>query len=283
MSGVLSTVTTTIPGATTIIPGGTTISPGSGFSTGGGYVPTPTTGSSGTAISSSTFGLSSLAGAVVEVLAVMILVSLVGIIIITVVANRADPDPTGRRPQSVYFFVVAFVTITTAITGSAIVVATILGFTAHHSLDASHALTRLLLASMLVTVVSAVLLSVHLRRGLLLARADPSATSPSKRVGQSYVSAVAFVSILVVLVTSITSIYLVFAIISPSTFGSFGGKGWAIRILVETAYLGAVAAFVVWRHSSLLTPGLVWRRPTTRGGSAGFSGIGTPPVPQPPS
>jgi len=275
VSGVLGTVTSTFPGVATS-------NSGSGFSTGGTYVPTPNVGSSSSGFVSSTLGLSSIAGALVEVLAVMVMVSLVGIIIIAVVANRADPDPTGRRPQSVYFFVVSFVTITTAITGSAVVVATILGLTAHHSVAAGHALTRLLLASVLVTLVSAIVLAVHLRRGLVLARADSSATSPSKRVGQSYVSAVAFVSILVILVASIFSIYLVFAIIAPGTFGSFGGKGWAIRILVESAYLAVIAGFVVWRHSSLLTPGLAsWSRSVGGTESSGSSGVGEPPIPQP--
>jgi len=275
VSGVLGTVTSTFPGVATS-------SSGSGFSTGGTYVPTPSLGSSSSGFVNSTLGLSSFAGALVEVLAVLVMVSLVGIIIIAVVANRADPDPTGRRPQCVYFFVVSFVTITTAITGSAVAVAAILGLTAHHSVAAGHALTRLLLVSVLVTLVSAILLAIHLRRGLVLARAEPSATNPSKRVGQSYVAAVAFVSIIVILVFSILSIYLVFAIVAPGTFGSFGGRGWAIRILVESAYLAVIAAFVVWRHSSLLTPGLaVWSRSVGGSDPPGSSGVGASPTPRP--
>ncbi len=135
---------------------------------------------------------------------------------------------------------------------------------------------------MLITVVSAVLLSVHLRRGLVLARAHGSGSSPSQRVGQSYVSVVAFVSVLVILATSILSIYLVFAIASPATFGSFGGQGWAIRILIESVYLAVVAAFVVWRHSSLLPPGLnIWGRTTGDPGPVGPTSVGGPPMPRP--
>jgi hypothetical protein len=273
VSGVLGTVPSTIPGLGMN---------GSGFATSGGtpFVPTPTIGSSGSGFTDTAASLSSIAGALVEVLAVMTMIALVGVIIIAVVANRADPDPTGRRPQAVYYFVVSFITITTAIVGSALFVAALLWLTAHHSTSSGHAIARLLLASALITLVSAVLLRVHLRRGLILARADSSSTSPSKRVGQSYVSVVAFVAMLVLLVFSVISIYLVFAIVAPGTFGSAGGSGWAIRVLVESAYLVAVAAVVVWRHSSLLPPGLgIWNAASGDPGPLGASGPGGVPTP----
>ncbi len=278
MSGVLGGVPTTIPGFAT---GGA----GSGFSTGSSTLPTPS-GSSGSGFVNSTLGLSSLAGALVEVVAVAAMFSLVGILIIAVVANRADPDPTGRRPQSVYFFIVSYITLTTAITGSAFVVGSLLVLTAHHPASVGHVIDRLLLASVLLTVVSLVLLSVHLRRGLTLARADDAPSSPSRRVGQSYVSVVAFVSILVVLAASVLVIYLLLSIAAPGTFGSFGGRGWATRILIESVYLAVVAAFVIWRHSSLLTPGLgIQSRNGSGPGEAGSAQPGGPlggPQPSPP-
>lgn len=238
---------------------------------------------SGSGFVGSTLGLSSLAGALVELVAVVAMTALVGILIIAVVANRADPDPTGRRPQSVYFFVVSFVTIATAIAGSALVVAAILWLTAHHSSSADNAIDRLLLVSILITLVSLLLLTLHLRRGLILARADSSSSSPSRRVGQSYVSVVAFVSILVLLVASIVSIYLIFSLAAPSTFGSFGGRGSAARILVESVYLAAVALFVIWRHSSLVTPGLgIFSNKLGDSGPVGAARIGEPPTTQPP-
>jgi hypothetical protein len=213
----------------------------------------------------------------------MVMISVVGLVIIAVVANRADPDPTGRRPQSVYFFVVSFITITTTIFGSAVVVATVLGFTAHHSSSVAHSLTRLLLFSVLLTVVSAILLAVHVRRGLVLARADSTPSGPSRRVGQSYVSVVTFVSVLSLLLTAVVSIYLVFALAAPGTFGSFGGRGWTLRILIETAYLAVVAIVVASRHSNLLTPGLsIWSSDPGNPGSFGPAPMGVPPAPIPP-
>ncbi len=237
--------------------------------------------SGGSGFVGSALGLSSLAGALVELVAVVAMTALVGILIIAVVANRADPDPTGRRPQSVYFFVVSFVTITTAIAGSALIVGAILWLTANHSSSANNGIDRLLLVSILITLVSLALLTLHIRRGLLLARADNSSLSPSRRVGQSYVSVVAFVSILVLLVASIVSIYLVFSIAAPGTFGSFGGRGSAARILVESVYLAAVAVFVIWRHSSLVTPGLgIFSNKVSDPGALGAARIGEPPTTQ---
>jgi hypothetical protein len=212
--------------------------------------------SSGLGVSSTSATLSSIAGVAVEVLAVASMAALVGIIVIAVVANRADPDPTGRRPQSVYYFVVSFVTVTTGILGSALVVASILWLTARHSSATDHPIARLLLVSVLVFVVSVGLFVTHLRRGLVLARTGPAASNPSQRVGQSYVSVVAFVSVVVLLLTAVLAVYLVFAVASPATFGSFGGRGVTVRVLIEVLYLTVVAVLVHWAHSSLLTPRL---------------------------
>jgi hypothetical protein len=63
-----------------------------------------------------------IASIVVEILALFVGVAIVGLFIIIVVANRAEPDATGHRPQSVYFFAVSFVTLVTTIVGSIVVV-----------------------------------------------------------------------------------------------------------------------------------------------------------------
>lgn len=226
---------------------------------------------------------------VLEVLAAVIsfagTVSLVALVIIAVVANRADPDPTGRRPQSVYFFIVSFVTITTAISGSALIVASILGLTASHTTSVGHVLIRLLVVSLLLTVVSLGLFTLHIRRGLLLARGDSAPTAPSRRVGQTYVSIVAFVSIMVILVGAVFAIYLLLSLVSPGAFGSFGGRAWTARILIETVYLTAVATYILWSHSSLLSPGLEIMKKTLGGPSTvAFAPADQfqPPPPPPP-
>jgi hypothetical protein len=264
MIGILSAVPATIPGCT---------SSGNGIictGTAQSGVSAPLTQSSGLGLSS----LASLAGIVVDVLAVVIFLALIGVFVIVVVANRADPDPTGRRPQAVYFFAVSFVTITSSIIGSAVVVSAILRLFGHHASSVTDSVARTLVLGGLVTLVSMFLLLTHLRRGLALARADGEVTSPSLRVGQSYVSAVAFLAVLALLVVAVFSVYLIFALAGPGVFGSFGGRGDTLRILIEVVYLGVVADLVLWTHRNLLTPGLnVFSR---------MAGAGAPPPTQPP-
>lgn len=248
----LAAAATTIPG---LASNGTAISCAAGSPC--PSIPNQIAGSSsGLTVGSSGLGISSIVGVLVEVLAITAMAALVGIIIIAVVANRADPDPTGRRPQSVYFFVVSFVTITTGIFGSTLFVASVLWLTAHHSSSAGHSIARLMLVSALILAISAAFFVSHLRRGLGLARAEGVPSGPSHRVGQSYVSVVAFVSILALLLTGVLTVYLIFAVASPVTFGSFGGRGDSVRVLIESVYLGLVAILVLWTHSSLLTPRL---------------------------
>ncbi len=198
----------------------------------------------------------SLASGPLELLAILVLFALVGIFVIVVVANRADADPTGRRPQSVYFFAASFVTITTAIIGSAVVVGALVQLVGSHSSSITNPVARAVVAGGLITLVSLVLLVSHLRRGLSLTRTVGDTPNPSRRVGQSYVAIVAFVAILSILATAVLSIYLLFAIAGPGVFGSFGGRGTAGRILVEIFYLGLVAVVVLLTHRNLVPPGI---------------------------
>ena len=97
ISAILSTTTTptTIP----ILPSGTATYGQSSTTTSGGL----------TVIQSGPSALGILA----DVLSVVVVLALVGLLVIIIIANRADPDPSGRRPQSVYFFAVSFVTLLT--------------------------------------------------------------------------------------------------------------------------------------------------------------------------
>jgi len=221
--------------------------------------------------SNSGLNFASLAGSLVSVLAVLVLLSFVAVFVIIVVANRADPDPSGRRPQSVYFFAVSFVTIGTTILGSLVVVVALMQLIGHHSVSITNTVARAAVIGGLIAFVSAYLLSLHLRRGLDTARSDQSVANPSQRVGQSYVAAVAFVAVATLLFTTILSIYLLFALVRPAVFGSFGGSTPAFRLLVVFLYLGGVSVLVLWSHRDLIPPGL------------GFLGRpGSPPPPQAP-
>jgi hypothetical protein len=225
--------------------------------------------------------LASVAGALVIVLAVLFLLAMVGVFIIVVVANRADPDPTGRRPQSVYFFAVSFVTVLVSIISSAVVVEAVLQLIGSHSSSITNTVARTVVLGGLIALLSLFLLITHLRRGLVLARADAaSTTNPSRRVGQSYVAAVTFVSVLILLVTAVLAVYLVFALAGPGVFGSFGGRGAALRMLVEAVYVGGIAAVVIGTHRHLVEPGLSWFGPATGPVPPSSPPAGAFPVPE---
>jgi hypothetical protein len=257
MSVLSGSVSTSIPGITST---STPNFPSGSLQTGGGSVTVnPTAG----------LGLASLAGVLVDVLAIVVVVAMVGVFVIIVVANRADPDPSGRRPQAVYCFAVAFVTVTTSIIGSAVVVDALLQLVGSHSGSITNSVARAALLGGLIAVVSMMLLVAHLRRGLVLARADAGAASPSRRVGQSYVSAVSFVAVVSLLATTVIALYLLFAIAWPGVFGTFGSRSSATRLLVVVAYLAVAASVVRWTHRDLLPPG-----PQTVQGAAGPTGSG---------
>jgi hypothetical protein len=236
------------------------------FTTGGTLVPTLQGGTSGITYQgggsngflpqSQGLSLSTFLGIFVDVFAVLAVLSVVGVFVIIVVANRADPDPTGRRPQSVFYFAVSFVTLATTVLGSAVVVSGVVVLVGNHSHSVSNPAARAILFGGLLTLISAFLLIMHLRRGLALARADRESQSPSRRVGQSYVSSVAFVSVLSLLVLGVFSVYLIFAIAGPGVFGSLGSRSDTVRVLIVAAYLCVVAATVLWTHRKLVKPDL---------------------------
>lgn len=207
-------------------------------------------------ISNSGLSFLPLAGGLISFLAILTVLAIVGVFVIIVVANRADPDPSGRRPQSVYCFAVSFVTIGTSIIGSAIVVESLAQLIGSHTNSITNVVARTSVVGGLITVVSLFLLVRHLRRGLENAHSSQFESNPSLRVGQSYVAAVAFVSVSTLLITTILSIYLVFALAGPGVFGSFGGSTPTIRALIESVYLGIVSVIVLWSHRALVTPAL---------------------------
>jgi len=225
-------------------PGSTTLSSGTGL-------PLSETSQGSSLVSTSLLPIASI---VVEILALFVGVAIVGLFIIIVVANRAEPDATGHRPQSVYFFAVAFVTLVTTIVGSIVVVFSLVELIGHHSSGIGNATARAVVIGGLITLMSGVLLRIHLKRGVALV--GPDAASPSRRVAQSYVSAVAFLSVLILLVCSILVVYLLFALGGPGVFGSFGGRTPALRVLIDAVYIGFVAGTVLLTHRNLVTPGL---------------------------
>jgi hypothetical protein len=211
-------------------------------------------------------GLGSLVGVLIGLLGLVVLLAVVGVFVIVVAANRAEPDPSGRRPLSVYLFATSFIALIAAVVGSVTVVSSLAQLIGSHpgvSRPGIHpigdAAARGAVLGGLITVVSLAILIVHLRRGLLFARADGE-SGPSQRVARSYVAAVAFLSVLVLLAATVIGIYLLFGIAGPGIFGGGGGRIPAVRNLIVVAYIGLVAGLVLHTHRDLVTPGLRFRK-----------------------
>jgi hypothetical protein len=224
---------------------------------------------SSAATSSGVGGLGSLVGVLIGLLGLVVLLAVVGVFVIVVAANRAEPDPSGRRPLSVYLFATSFIALIAAVVGSVTVVSSLVQLIGSHpgiSRPGIHpigdAAARGAVLGGLITLVSVAILFVHLRRGLLFARADGEA-GPSQRVARSYVAAVAFLSVLVLLAATVMGIYLLFEIAGPGIFGAGGGRIPAVRNLIVVAYVGLVAAFILHTHRDLVTPGLRFRKDAT--------------------
>ena len=149
----------------------------------------------------------------------------------------------------------SFVTLAATVLGSAVVVSGVVVLVGTDSHSLSNPAARAILFGGLVTIISVFLLTLHLRRGLALARADRNPRArPSASVKDF--SSVAFVSVLSLLVLGVFSVYLIFAIAGPGLFGSLGNRSDSVRVLIVAAYLCVVAATVLWTHRKLVKPDL---------------------------
>ena len=126
MAGVLSAAvtTTTLPHSVPIqtVPG--SLAPGAGSIVvhGGGSGAVTFTQSSGLGLFSTFFSL----------LSIMAIFAVLGAFVIIVVANRADPDPTGTRATTVYAFAVSFVTVIAVLIASTVMVGALITLITPH-------------------------------------------------------------------------------------------------------------------------------------------------------
>src|SRR4051794_31277527 len=89
-------------------------------------------------------GLAGIIGIVA--LAIIALPVLAGaVLVILIVANRADPDPTGRRPAVVYAFAVSFITLFVTLFSTFVIVSQLCSLIgSHHTSSAQDQLDSLL-------------------------------------------------------------------------------------------------------------------------------------------
>jgi len=219
-------------------------------------------------------GLGILSGGLLELLALLIAFGILGVFVILIVANRAEPDSTGNRPRSVYFFAVSLVTLTFAVNASIAMVIALVLLIGHHQRPIADTIARVELLAGLFALVSVILFIRHLQRGLRIALASSELTSPSKRVGQSYVGIVSFISVVAFLLSIVATIYALFSIIAPGVFGSLGGRTDAARDLVVALYIAIVAVTILLTHRNLVPPGLFRNNRNMLGGVHGPSPLG---------
>jgi hypothetical protein len=195
-----------------------------------------------------------LAGGAVAAIAVIIALttSVLLIPVILIVANRAEPDPRGMRPSSVYYFGMSFVTLQLTFAGSVVIVSSLFSIIAPHYAPLTNGVARSVLVGGLFVVLAGAALLLHLRRGIETARSDSDASGPNRRVMQSYAGVVGFIYFLQFIFAMGVGVYLLFALIAPGVFGSIGSsRSGTLALLLDIVYVELASAYIVAAHASL--------------------------------
>jgi hypothetical protein len=213
--------------------------------------------------------LSGLAFAIGAVVGIVLLIPLLvgGVFVIVTVANRADPDPTGRRPAVVYGFATAFVTLYVTLFATAAFVASLADLIGTHESrrgsglfggsvrpagslhPVGDAVARGCVLSLLVALVAGAVYWLH-ATAAARASADAVEGDPNARVRASYVSAVSFVAVAIVVVSAIVVLYDVFRLIAPGVFAPnlSGDRVVVLRSMLPALYLTVVSAALLLMH-----------------------------------
>ncbi len=203
------------------------------------------------------------AGAVALLLVVLIILSTLGALVtftIVVIANRADPDPTGKRPLAAYLFGGSFVTLWITFAALTSIAFTIINLIGSHSSDSSsHAINaysdsviRSLVLGVIVTAIAGYAYLIHRQRGIELAESDADASSPSKRVLRGYAAAVSFITTVIVILGSIALLYEIFQLIAPGVFMASGGRVDTLKSLLEDVVVLGLASYIFRSHQALV-------------------------------
>jgi hypothetical protein len=218
--------------------------------------------------------------------AAALLVGLLGalILVVLVVANRAEPDGRGLRPFSVYLFAMSFVALFTSYLGSIVVVLSVTPLVRPHQAPLTNAVARGCTVGGIITVLAALTLAYHLGRGRRLAWYDGRIDGPNYRILHTYVAGVSFVAIAIAVVALGVSAYHIFELVGPGVFAPGASRSGTVHSLINSGYV-AVGALVIagvhlrWGPRQLL-PG--FRRPPPSSPAAAPAGPVAPgPVPAP--
>jgi hypothetical protein len=179
--------------------------------------------------------------------------------IIIVVANRAEPDPSGNRTSTIYHVGVAFVALWLEIAGVITIFVTLFnligaGNTASltgevHPLGDST--IRGITIGLLLSIIGGYTALTHRVKAIELASNDEVVASPSKRILRSYAAVVSFVSVIVVVVTSLALLWAILGLIAPGVYET-GSRTSDFRLLLDEATVWAVFSWVFSSHRGLL-------------------------------
>jgi hypothetical protein len=212
-----------------------------------------------------TSSMGAIVGTYVSVLVLLSVLASVGSIvtyIIIVVANRAEPDPTGNRTSAIYHVGTAFIALWLEIAGVITIFFTLFNLigaksttnfsTEVHPLGDST--IRGITIGLLLSIVGGYTALTHRAKAIELAGSDEAATSPSKRVVRSYAAVVSFIGVIVVVVTLLAFVWAVLGLIAPGIYQT-GTRTGDIRVLLDEATVLAVFAWVFSTHRRLVGVG----------------------------
>lgn len=221
----------------------------------------------------STEALGALLGGAAAVLA---LLGFGLVLVVLVVANRAEPDPRGLRPFTVYLYGVSFLALVVAFSGSVAVVTGVVGAFAPHLVPVADSVARQCAVGGIVVVLGLGAVAYHLRRGLEIARTDERVDGPNARILHTYVAAVGVVFTVVTVAAAGVAVYLVLELVAPGVFGG-GARAATGRTLVEVLYVALAAAVLLLLHLRYGPPRLLPR--ALHPGGRGAPSTGAPPPP----
>ncbi len=179
--------------------------------------------------------------------------------IIIVVANRAEPDPSGNRTSAIYHVGTAFIALWLEIAGVITIFVTLFalvgaGGTTYFSTEVhplGDSTIRGITIGLLLSVVGGYTSLTHRTKALDLAHRDETAAGPSRRVVRSYAAVVSFISVLVVVVTSLACLWAVLGLIAPGVYQT-GPRTGDVRLLLDEATVLLVFAWVFSTHRRLV-------------------------------
>jgi len=202
-------------------------------------------------------------GTYVSVLVLLSVLASVGSIvtyIIIVVANRAEPDPSGNRTSAIFHVGTAFISLWLEIAGVITIFVTLFGligagsktyFSSEiHPLGDST--IRGITLGLLLSIVGGYTALTHRAKAIDLASIDESAASPSRRVLRSYAAVVSFICVIVVVITVLAIVWSVLGLIAPGVYQT-GARTGDFRLLLDEATVFAVFSWVFATHRPLVS------------------------------